>query len=149
MCLKVLQLGFGEDEMAYTKEEINGFEEKDRRIVLQSSLDRATQIVLTIHKDVGETNTVNRIKEIAKEFYEFVWNTALIKQTVPPETKTEHPVPTQKQAELLEKIKKYLVEKAVWKNDVKVEEFVWTRYKSYPMTQEAAKKMAIELGKEN
>lgn len=56
----------------YSQEEIRAFAEKDRRIVRQSSLKVATDIVLHI-EDIVTEKTVLKVKEIAQELTDWVY----------------------------------------------------------------------------
>lgn len=131
--------------------------EKQKLIVMQSSLDRATQIALTVQDmtGVGEDATLKVVKRIALELYNFVFDTASQRVTTEkakvvvkePEIVPigSVPVPTQQQATWLQNMAGALLTKNYDFKGQKIEAIVWNKYKAYPRTVESVKQMYSEL----
>lgn len=117
-------------------------ERRQKLIVMQSSLDRAVQIVLgwggADAVKVSREAVTGEIKKTALELYNFVFDSVDAKPKV-----DTPPTPTQEQYTLLKRIEDYCKKQG---KEIDAITVVWEKYHSFPKTEEAAKKIAIELG---
>jgi len=149
---------------SYSKEEITGFEQKDRRIVKQNVLNRATDIAIAQWSGWMEEHTekdvANRITNLANYFLAWVYDEMEDKNIPTPIVKTEAfkklakaidiPQPNPAQAKILGLIAKKLQDVQLPEDQLVVDykklcDVVYQKYNQYPTNIKSVDKVYQEL----
>lgn len=137
----------------YTTEEIANFEAKERRIVRQSSLNRAVDIAIAFwtHPQVKSINPENLMTEgveqvckLADKFVNYVYDIKSVNEDVKNKVNTNLPIPTLEQANIFSKLAA-----DVGQTVAVVQKAIWDKKNSYVVENyDAAKKYLLSI-KEN
>jgi hypothetical protein len=138
----------------YTAEDRKMFAERDRRIVCQSSLERAVAIVM-MRDVVGEdkltlADTIKQVKDVAADLTEWVFAKAAEQPkpqvAKPPVGKQRSPSPEESRllAMLLKRFDETKPAGTV-ADFLKLQKAVWSRYGKYPTKEESVPKLFKEI----